>query len=162
MKIYTKRGDRGMTDLFGGDRVAKDHLRVAAYGDVDELNACVGVAAAASSHDDVRDLSRRIQNALFDPVNGEFIIQASDGLWQAPADLSIAFEEIDVSNLLNEDLERSRNTLIGVALGVMLICFVQIDEAHWIGEVFCLIFLVKLLFLLLNLDLLCLTQIYEA
>jgi cob(I)alamin adenosyltransferase len=66
MKIYTKRGDRGQTDLFGGDRVAKDHLRVAAYGDVDELNACVGVAAAASEQDDVRPFARRIQNSLFD------------------------------------------------------------------------------------------------
>ena len=66
MKIYTKRGDRGQTDLFGGDRVAKDHLRVAAYGDVDELNASVGVAAAASEQEDVRALVERIQSALFD------------------------------------------------------------------------------------------------
>ena len=66
MKIYTKRGDRGQTDLFGGDRVAKDHLRVAAYGDVDELNACLGVAAAASEQEDVRALVERIQSSLFD------------------------------------------------------------------------------------------------
>lgn len=66
MKIYTRRGDRGETDLFGGERVAKNHLRVAAYGDVDELNACVGAAAAASSHDDVRAALQRIQSTLFD------------------------------------------------------------------------------------------------
>ena len=46
MKIYTKRGDAGQTDLFGGERVGKESLRVAAYGDVDELNAVIGVAAA--------------------------------------------------------------------------------------------------------------------
>ncbi len=66
MKIYTRRGDRGETDLFGGGRVAKDDLRVAAYGDVDELNACVGVAAAATEQDDLRAFIHQIQNSLFD------------------------------------------------------------------------------------------------
>ncbi|MCP5043459.1 MAG: cob(I)yrinic acid a,c-diamide adenosyltransferase [bacterium] len=66
MKIYTRRGDRGQTDLFGGDRVDKDDLRVAAYGDVDELNACVGVAAAATSDDDLLAVLQRIQGSLFD------------------------------------------------------------------------------------------------
>src|SRR5262249_26520518 len=46
MKIYTRTGDRGETSLLGGARVAKDHLRVAAYGDIDELNALIGVARA--------------------------------------------------------------------------------------------------------------------
>jgi cob(I)alamin adenosyltransferase len=66
LKIYTRRGDRGETDLFGGGRVAKDHLRVAAYGEVDELNSCVGIAAAATRQDDLRALLQRIQNTLFD------------------------------------------------------------------------------------------------
>lgn len=44
MKIYTKTGDRGETSLMGGGRVPKDHRRVAAYGDVDEANAAIGVA----------------------------------------------------------------------------------------------------------------------
>ena len=42
MKIYTKTGDGGETSLLGGLRVPKDHLRVAAYGDVDELSAALG------------------------------------------------------------------------------------------------------------------------
>ena len=66
MKIYTRRGDRGETDLFGGGRVAKDNLRVALYGEVDELNSCVGVAVAATQHDDLRALLQRVQNTLFD------------------------------------------------------------------------------------------------
>jgi cob(I)alamin adenosyltransferase len=66
VKIYTRRGDAGETDLFGGDRVPKDDLRVAAYGEVDELNAAVGVAAAASNQDDLRELAQRIQSTLFD------------------------------------------------------------------------------------------------
>ena len=48
MKIYTRRGDAGETDLFGGTRVAKDDLRVEVYGAVDELNANLGVAAKVS------------------------------------------------------------------------------------------------------------------
>jgi cob(I)alamin adenosyltransferase len=66
VKIYTRRGDRGETDLFGGPRVGKDDLRVEAYGAVDELNAVVGMAAAESAHEDVAALCRDIQNALFD------------------------------------------------------------------------------------------------
>ena len=46
MKIYTKTGDNGTTGLLGGTRVPKDHLRVAAGGDVDELNALLGVVKA--------------------------------------------------------------------------------------------------------------------
>ena len=51
MKLYTRTGDDGTTGLFGGGRVGKDHPRVDAYGTVDELNACVGLAAAACLHD---------------------------------------------------------------------------------------------------------------
>ncbi len=46
MKLYTKRGDGGLTSLFDGSEVRKDDLRVAAYGTVDELNACIGLAAS--------------------------------------------------------------------------------------------------------------------
>ena len=65
MKIYTKRGDRGETDLIGSGRVPKDHLRVEAYGAVDELNAFIGQAAALTPHDDLRGLLQTIQRALF-------------------------------------------------------------------------------------------------
>ena len=44
LKIYTKTGDDGDTGLFGGGRVGKDHPRVTAYGEVDELNAVIGWA----------------------------------------------------------------------------------------------------------------------
>jgi len=66
VKIYTKRGDSGETDLFGGERVAKASLRVAAYGDVDELNAVVGVAAAAGCDPALETSLQTIQSALFD------------------------------------------------------------------------------------------------
>ncbi len=66
MKIYTRRGDAGETDLFGGDRVRKEHPRVEAYGEVDELNAFIGVAIASSDQKDLIDFGRRIQSTLFD------------------------------------------------------------------------------------------------
>ena len=65
VKIYTRRGDAGQTDLFGGERVGKDALRVAAYGDVDELNATIG-AAATGADPQLAESLRTIQSALFD------------------------------------------------------------------------------------------------
>jgi cob(I)alamin adenosyltransferase len=64
-RIYTRTGDAGETGLYGGRRVAKDDLRVAAYGDVDELNAWLGLAAAVP-YDDVVSLLARVQALLFE------------------------------------------------------------------------------------------------
>jgi cob(I)alamin adenosyltransferase len=66
LKVYTRRGDAGDTDLFGGPRVGKEDLRVEAYGAVDEANAAVGLAAAQTAHDDLRALCRELQDRLFD------------------------------------------------------------------------------------------------
>lgn len=69
MKIYTRTGDQGTTGLFGGGRVLKDHLRIDAYGCVDELNAAVGVARAHIRADarlsSLDAILRRIQTELF-------------------------------------------------------------------------------------------------
>ncbi|HEV7223374.1 MAG TPA: cob(I)yrinic acid a,c-diamide adenosyltransferase [Pirellulales bacterium] len=66
MKIYTKTGDRGETGLFGGPRVRKDHLRIEAYGSVDELNAVLGVARSETLPAEIDALLAQIQNSLFD------------------------------------------------------------------------------------------------
>jgi cob(I)alamin adenosyltransferase len=66
MKIYTKGGDAGETGLFGGDRVAKDHLRIQAYGTLDELNASLGMALADCPESSLlREPLFRIQSELF-------------------------------------------------------------------------------------------------
>jgi cob(I)alamin adenosyltransferase len=65
MKIYTKTGDRGETALFGGGRVPKDHPRVAAYGDVDELNSVLGVVRATEPIEFFDPLLESIQRDLF-------------------------------------------------------------------------------------------------
>jgi cob(I)alamin adenosyltransferase len=66
MKIYTRTGDAGGTALFGGTRVSKADPRVAAYGDIDELNACLGVVRASSEElGDIRGLIEHLQKDLF-------------------------------------------------------------------------------------------------
>lgn len=64
-KIYTKTGDDGTTGLVDGSRTAKDAPRMAAIGDVDELNSLIGVAAQHAQGDMLKAL-RSIQNDLFD------------------------------------------------------------------------------------------------
>ncbi|NBD11347.1 MULTISPECIES: cob(I)yrinic acid a,c-diamide adenosyltransferase [Corallococcus] len=65
MKIYTKTGDAGETGLFGGGRVAKDDLLVDAYGEVDELNATLGLARTFPLPADLEHFLQRIQDQLF-------------------------------------------------------------------------------------------------
>lgn len=80
-RVYTRTGDRGTTRLVGGDEVAKDSLRVEAYGTVDELNSVLGLArvfneealrakggsrAAREASRELGDLLQRLQNELFD------------------------------------------------------------------------------------------------
>lgn len=65
MKIYTRTGDTGETALFGGGRVPKNHRRVAAYGEVDELNALLGVALCAIEDERIRTRLEPLQEDLF-------------------------------------------------------------------------------------------------
>ena len=65
MKIYTKTGDSGTTGLYGGGRVPKDSPRITAYGEIDELNAALGIARAGSQHDAVRNTLAEVQRSLF-------------------------------------------------------------------------------------------------
>jgi cob(I)alamin adenosyltransferase len=65
MRIYTRTGDEGNTGLFGGGRVPKDHPRVSAYGDVDELNSTLGVVRAAAAEGFFDQLLESIQRDLF-------------------------------------------------------------------------------------------------
>jgi cob(I)alamin adenosyltransferase len=65
MKIYTKTGDSGDTGLFGGSRVGKDHPRVEAYGDVDELNAALGLVRALEPMPRIDEVLVPVQRDLF-------------------------------------------------------------------------------------------------
>jgi cob(I)alamin adenosyltransferase len=64
-RIYTKTGDEGKTGLFGGGRVSKANRRVAAYGEVDELNAVIGWVITQSDHDALKERLITLQSDLF-------------------------------------------------------------------------------------------------
>lgn len=65
MSISTKRGDAGQTGLAGGIRVSKSHIRVEAYGTVDELNASLGLARSFCQDEELRNKTFAIQKELF-------------------------------------------------------------------------------------------------
>ncbi len=65
MKVYTKTGDKGMTSLIGGARVAKNDVRLETYGTIDELNSYIGLLRSYISEEDIRDVIVDIQNQLF-------------------------------------------------------------------------------------------------
>jgi len=69
-KIYTRTGDKGTTGLGDGSRVDKDHLRVEAYGTVDELNSAVGLVLATELPAAIRKCLTQVQHELFD-LGGE-------------------------------------------------------------------------------------------
>jgi cob(I)alamin adenosyltransferase len=65
MRIYTKTGDKGDTGLFGGGRVGKHHPRVEAYGEIDELNAVLGMARAVEMMPRIDEVLVPVQRDLF-------------------------------------------------------------------------------------------------
>jgi cob(I)alamin adenosyltransferase len=111
VKIYTKRGDGGETDLFGGGRVGKEHARVEAYGTVDELNAGLGVCAAESKSEDVRSAVLVIQARLFD-LGSYFASSAPDSPAKSPSaapaaeDVELLEAHIDAFEAELEPLKR--------------------------------------------------------
>jgi cob(I)alamin adenosyltransferase len=63
--LYTRRGDAGETGLYGSKRVRKDSPRVDAYGNIDELNSCIGLAASTGGHGKLVKELKWIQGRLF-------------------------------------------------------------------------------------------------
>ncbi len=98
-RIYTKAGDGGETGLGDGTRIAKDHPRVEAIGDVDELNAVLGLAIAACADAPESALLRGIQNDLFD-LGADLCVPGSDqsGLRVTAAQVERLEKAIDQAN----------------------------------------------------------------
>ena len=65
MKVYTKTGDKGETSLLGGTRVKKSHIRIQAYGTVDELNSYIGLIRDHEVETDVEAVLLEVQDRLF-------------------------------------------------------------------------------------------------
>jgi len=106
-KIYTRGGDKGMTSLGDGSRLAKQSPRVCAIGDIDEANSAIGLArvAAEETGSDITGILSRIQNDLFD--YGADIATPGDN----PADGALRIQQSQVDRLereidaMNEALE---------------------------------------------------------
>ncbi len=64
-RVYTKTGDKGSTGLIGGTRVPKDHIRIEAYGTVDELNSVLGVVTDQLGDKAINEWILEIQDRLF-------------------------------------------------------------------------------------------------
>ena len=101
--IYTKAGDAGQTGLGDGRRVSKDHPRVEAYGQVDELNAVLGLYATHCPAGPELELIRAVQNDLFD-VGADLCVPApaddapDNGLRVVPAQAARLEQAIDRLN----------------------------------------------------------------
>ena len=65
IKIYTKTGDLGKTSLIGGTKVPKSHIRIEAYGTVDELNSFIGLTCDQLNHEHLKTILKEIQDRLF-------------------------------------------------------------------------------------------------
>ncbi|GIW99471.1 MAG: ATP--cob(I)alamin adenosyltransferase [Pirellulaceae bacterium] len=101
MKIYTKTGDDGTTGLFAGPRVSKDHNRIAAYGDVDELNAMLGWALAVGRSSPPSNTGRPALPVL------EWLEQIQADLFSLGAQLATPEPEAHGTCLLSDaDIER--------------------------------------------------------
>lgn len=96
-KIYTKTGDKGETSLFGGRRLSKNHLRIEAYGTVDELNAHIGLVRDLVEPAGVGSLLFEVQNRLF--VLGSSLACDPDSQPLVPdlkaSDIQVLEQEID-------------------------------------------------------------------
>jgi cob(I)alamin adenosyltransferase len=94
MKIYTRTGDAGETALFGGGRVSKDHPRVTAYGDVDELNSTLGVARATEPRALFDELLEGIQRDLFS-IGGHLATPDPEKVAKALEKATLSHERIE-------------------------------------------------------------------
>jgi cob(I)alamin adenosyltransferase len=106
MRIYTRTGDQGETGLFGGQRAMKNHPRVMAYGEIDELNTLLGICVAGCPDEELKALLERLQADLFvvgadlatpqdegDRVGSRVVQRVSEGMCAALEGLNDRYTE---------------------------------------------------------------------
>lgn len=112
MKIYTRKGDTGTTQLIGGNRVPKHHLRIETYGTVDELNSWIGVVRDSVEDDASRNTLYEIQDRLF-TIGSMLATQPGYDKMQLPeliqSDVDLLEHEID---RMNEKLPEMKSFLL--------------------------------------------------
>ncbi|MCB9335346.1 MAG: cob(I)yrinic acid a,c-diamide adenosyltransferase [Flavobacteriales bacterium] len=112
MKIYTKTGDKGQTSLFGGKRVPKYHIRIEAYGTVDELNSYIGLIRDQNIDKNSFDALIEIQDRLF-TLGSILAVEPGNTKVKVPAlleeDVVFLEQEIDI---MNEKLPEMRSFVL--------------------------------------------------
>ncbi len=112
MKIYTKTGDSGSTGLFGGSRVSKSHVRIEAYGTVDELNSHIGLLRDQTVNAPRRDVLIRIQENLF-TIGSRLATEDPEKLDKVPTLAGEAVSELEEEiDTMEESLEPMRNFIL--------------------------------------------------
>lgn len=94
-KIYTKTGDKGTTRLGDGTRVNKDHIRIEAYGTVDECNSAIGIVLALALPKIIEETLTTVQHRLFD-LGGELCLPGQSII--SPDDVVFLEKAIDELN----------------------------------------------------------------
>jgi cob(I)alamin adenosyltransferase len=114
-KVYTRTGDKGETSLVGGVRIKKSHVRLEAYGTVDELSAHLGLLASQLKDDNERDLVVRVQNNLFNVCTHLATDQSQTPLYPSAhlAKGEIALLEERIDHIMKELPERQGFVLPG-------------------------------------------------
>ena len=102
MKIYTKRGDKGETSLLTGTRVPKFHIRIDAYGTVDELNSFIGLLRDKLQSEELKSTLLIVQNSLF--VIGSQLATDKEGVKNIPEidEHDVVFLEKTIDNMEKE------------------------------------------------------------
>ncbi len=101
MKVYTKTGDKGTTSLVGGKRVPKNHPRVEAYGDLDELISFLGIVISDANAEREEQILRKIQENLM-LVSAHFASDGSSKKMKNITEEDIAFLENEIDEMTGE------------------------------------------------------------
>lgn len=111
MKIYTKTGDKGETSLVSGERVPKNHLRIEAYGTVDELNACIAVMKDSAKYKGWDAKLAGIQSTLF--TIGSHLAATEKNKMTLPDLNQAEIDEMETAmDTMDTELEPLRNFVI--------------------------------------------------
>ena len=127
MRIYTGAGDKGRTSLFSGERISKAHLRIDAYGDVDELNSILGavVSVLPAEGQALKPVLLQIQSDLIhvgawlavtpqSPAADDLDIDRREcGALAQPADHALQSVCRDIGNLVARDADRYAQRAVG-------------------------------------------------
>jgi cob(I)alamin adenosyltransferase len=112
-RIYTKTGDQGNTSLIGGSRVPKSHLRIEAYGTVDEVNSYIGLCRDLIASEEERRLLREIQDRLFTMGSSLAVDPQKESKMEIPdlqeTDITVLEKEID---RMDESLPVMKNFIL--------------------------------------------------